>query len=86
MDRGAWQAIVHVCVLIAQSCLTLCNPMDSSVHGILQTRILEWVAISSSKGEVHGVAQSGKKLSNRARMLSPYASHQHGTLPDTIYN
>ena len=37
----------------AQSCPTLCNPMEcsppgSSVHGILQARILEWVAISSS--------------------------------------
>ena len=37
-------------VLTAQSCLTLCNPVDwsppdSSVHGILQARILEWVAI-----------------------------------------
>ena len=37
-----------------QSCLTLCDPMDcnlpvSSVHGILQTRILEWVAMSSSR-------------------------------------
>ena len=36
-----------------QSCLTLCNPIDSSppgssVHGILQARTLEWVAISSS--------------------------------------
>ena len=36
---------VYVCVLVAQSCLTLCNPMDgslpgSSVHGILQERIL----------------------------------------------
>ena len=36
--------------LVAQSCPTLCNPMDcsppdSSVHGILQARILEWVAI-----------------------------------------
>ena len=35
-----------------QSCLTLCNPMDcslpgSSVHGILQARILEWVAMPS---------------------------------------
>ena len=35
--------------------LTLCNPMDcslpgSSVHGILQARILEWVAISFSRG------------------------------------
>ena len=39
----------------AQSCLTLCNPMDcsalgSSVHGILQARILEWVAMPSSRG------------------------------------
>ena len=38
-----------------QSCLTLCNPMDcslpgSSVHGILQARILEWVAMPSSRG------------------------------------
>ena len=42
-------------VLVAQLCLTLCNPMDcsptgSSVHEILQARILEWVAISSSRG------------------------------------
>ena len=49
-------ACVHVCVCAcAQSCLTLFNPKDcsppgSSVHGILQARILEWVAISSSKG------------------------------------
>ena len=38
-------------VLVAQSCPTLCDRMDcsppgSSVHGILQGRILEWVAIS----------------------------------------
>ena len=38
-------------VLTAQSCLTLCDPMDhslpgSSVHGILQARKLEWVVIS----------------------------------------
>ena len=42
-------------MLVAQSCLTLCDPMDyslpgSSVHGILQERILEWVAIPSSRG------------------------------------
>ena len=42
-------------VLFAQSCLTLCNPVDynlpgSSVPGILQARILEWVAIAFSKG------------------------------------
>ena len=38
-----------------QSCLTLCDPMDyswpgSSVCGILQERILEWIAMPSSKG------------------------------------
>ena len=40
---------------VAQSCLTLCNPIDctppvSSVHGILEARILEWVAMPSSRG------------------------------------
>ena len=44
----------HMCS-VGQSCLTLCNPMGcrtqgSSVHGIFQARILEWVAISSSRG------------------------------------
>ena len=41
--------------LVAKSCVTLCNPMDcslpgSSVHGISETRILEWVSISFSRG------------------------------------
>ena len=41
--------------MCAQSCPTLCDPMDcsppgSSVYGILQTRILEWVAIPFSRG------------------------------------
>ena len=35
---------------VAQSCLTLCNPMDYSVHRILQARILEWVAFPFSRG------------------------------------
>ena len=30
----------------SQSCLTLCDPMDYTVYGILQARILEWVAFS----------------------------------------
>ena len=47
-EHGVW-------VLVAQSCPTLCDPIacspqDSSVHGILQARILEWVAISFSRG------------------------------------
>ena len=32
---------------VAQSCPTLCDPMDYSVHGILQASILEWVAFPS---------------------------------------
>ena len=58
-DRGAWQAAVHgvaeadVKVLVT-SVVSLCDPMacslpGSSVHGILQVRILEWVAIPFSK-------------------------------------
>ena len=44
----------YCCCLAAQSCLTLCNPMDCSpldspVHRMLQARILEWVTISSSR-------------------------------------
>ena len=35
---------------VAQSCPTLCNPMDSSVHVIFQARVLEWGAISFSRG------------------------------------
>ena len=37
-------------VQVVQSRLTLCDPMDYTVHGILQTRILEWVAIPFSRG------------------------------------
>ena len=44
----------HRSMLITQSCLTFCDPMGcsqtgSSVHGILQARILEWVAIPFSR-------------------------------------
>ena len=42
-------------VLVVELCLTLCNPTDgsllgSSVHGLLQARILEWVVIPFSRG------------------------------------
>ena len=35
---------------VAQWCPTLCDPMDHTVHGILQARILEWVAFHFSRG------------------------------------
>ena len=46
---------MKVKLLVAQSCLTLCDPMDcsppsSSVHGISQARTLEWVAIPFFRG------------------------------------
>ena len=51
-----WTCYLGLVLLsVAQLCLALCNPMDcsppdSSVHGILQARILEWVAIPFSRG------------------------------------
>ena len=46
---------LYMCAKPFHSCLTLCDPMDygqpgSSVHGILQARILEWVVMLSSRG------------------------------------
>ena len=57
-DWGTHKVVVRIaCVNTKplQSCPTLCDPMDwippgSSVHGILQVRILEWVAVPSSRG------------------------------------
>ena len=37
-------------VKVTQSCPTLCNPMDNTVHGILQATILEWVTFPFSRG------------------------------------
>ena len=37
-------------VEVPQSCWTLCDPMDHTVHGILQARILEWVTFPFSRG------------------------------------
>ena len=46
LSSSATPAVFNVS---AQSCLTLCDPMDSSDHGILQARILEWEAIPFSR-------------------------------------
>ena len=59
MANKKWKDAQHLEELseseVAQSCPTLCDPMDcslsgSSVHGIFQARVLEWVAISFSMG------------------------------------
>ena len=41
---------LKVKVKVTQLCPTLCDPMDYTVHGILQARILEWVAFPFSRG------------------------------------
>ena len=56
----------------AQSCLTLYHPMNYSppgfsVHGIIQSRILEWVAISSSRGS----SQPGTEPASPAAPAAP---------------
>ena len=47
---GRFFTTYHLGVKVTQLCLTLCNPMDYTVHEILQARILEWVAFLSSRG------------------------------------
>ena len=47
--------VLYMCVLVTQLCPALCNsldcsPLGSSVHGLFQARILEWVAIPDSRG------------------------------------
>ena len=60
-SHSTWYSIssaclqAFLCVCVSQSCLILCNPMDHSppvscIHGTLQGRILEWVAIPFSRG------------------------------------
>ena len=55
--RGPWalSCPFEYTACVSQSCPALCRPMDrsppgSSIHGILQARILEWVAMPSSRG------------------------------------
>ena len=60
IDLPCWAPLtlittLYMCAKSLQPCPTLCNPMDcsppgSSVHGFLQARILEWVAIAFSRG------------------------------------
>ena len=71
--------LLVVVVLVAQSCLTLCDPMDyspsdPSVHGILQARILEWVTISFSRKSIQHRNQTWVYL--HCRQILYRLSHQ----------
>ena len=65
---------------VAYSCLTLCDPMDCSsprsfVHGLLQARVPEWVAISSSRGSSQ--PKDGTQVSRTAgRCFTLWASRE----------
>ena len=53
VGNGEMHVVMCACSVV-QSCLTLCDPLDcsppsSNVHGIFQTRTLEWIAVSSSR-------------------------------------
>ena len=55
LSASGKQFAVNTVSEVAQSCPTLCNPMDcslpgSAIYGIFQARVLEWVAISFSRG------------------------------------
>ena len=49
-SRGKKHILRKVKVKVARSCLTPGEPMDFTVHGIFQARILEWVAFHFSRG------------------------------------
>ena len=52
-------------VKVAQPCPTLCDPMDDTVHGLLQAKILEWVAFPFSRGPSQPL--DGTHISHTAR-------------------
>ena len=73
---------LHVCMCaeLLQLCPTLCDPMDcsppgSSVRGIFQARILEWVAMPSSRGSSHPMDRT------HAGEPSPYSFHCNSFYP-----
>jgi len=73
---------LKVKVLVAQLCPTLCNPMDcspsgSSVHGILQARILEWVAIPFSRGSSRPRDQT-QVFHTAGRFFTVHATREDG--------
>ena len=77
---------VEVEVLVAQSCPTLCDPMDcsppgSSIHGIFQARKPEWVAISFSRG-----SSRPRDQTRVSRIASRLYSLSHQGRPMKIVN
>ena len=60
VQRGDSIIPMKVKVKVEQSCLTLCNPMDYTIHGILQARILEWAAFPFSRDQTQVSRSAGR--------------------------
>ena len=88
---------IHVCVCVcvcvcsvAQFCPTLCHPMDcsppgSSVQGIFQERILEWVAIASLKDlPIPGIKLASPALAGRFLTIEPLGLPMHPCICPTL--
>ena len=69
-------------VKVAQSCPALCNPMDYKVHGILQARILEWVAFPFSR--VSSQLRNWTQISPICRQILYQLSNKKGDLYSVI--
>ena len=86
---------MDVCVPVqsCQSCLTLCNPMDCSltgfsVHGILQARTLEWVAIPSSRASSQpkeGIILSISSGNQSRILLKSYTKYTFRVIPSEVF-
>ena len=77
----------RVCMLVAQLCPTFCDPTDysppgSSVHGILQARILEWVAMPFSRGSIQ--PRDGTQVSRIAGRFFIILYHSYHSLPGKL--
>ena len=89
MDRGAWRATV--CVMhprLLRLCLTLCDvtdysPPGSSIRGIFQARILEWVAILSFRGSSQLRDWTASPVSPALQVDSSLLSHREAGLQST---
>ena len=82
---------VHVCVCskLLQLYLTLCDTMDhslpgSSVHGILQARILAWVAVPSSRGIFPTQGSNPRLFSSPALTGGFFTTHTTWEVPLTV--
>ena len=91
--HGAQQRIIFeaVKVLITQLCLTLCDPMDcslpgSSIYGILQVRLLEWVAVpfSRTQGRNPGLPYCRRILYQLNHLGAISAQFSHSVTSDSL--